>query len=99
MDGVTLAPWQAGRLLVWNTICLDTFTNSYRIYATQEVGKVAENVEDRKVEKHQGLPASHSFTPIALGTISTIGLRSIAVLKDLRHLIATKMGDSYVEVD
>ena len=92
-DGVTLAPWQAGRLLVWDATCPDTFATSYRTHATQEAGKVAENAEDRKTEKHQGLPASYSFTPIAIETMGAIGPRSMAFLKALGRQIATESGE------
>ena len=92
-DGVTLVPWQAGRLLVWDVTCPDTFASSYRTQATQEAGKVAENAEDRKAEKYRGLPASHSFTPIAIETMGAIGPRSMAFLKDLGRRIAMESGE------
>ncbi len=38
-DGVTLAPWKSGRLLVWDATCPDTFTPSYRTDATQHQGE------------------------------------------------------------
>ena len=34
-DGVTLAPWKSGRLLVWDATCPDTFAPSYRAHATR----------------------------------------------------------------
>ncbi len=40
-DGVTLATWKSGRLLVWDATCPDTFTPSYRTDAypsTRESG-------------------------------------------------------------
>ena len=92
-DGVTLAPWQAGRLLVWDATYPDTFATSYRTHATQEAGKVAENAEDRKTEKYRGLPASHSFTPITIETMGAIGPRSMAFLKALGRRIATESGE------
>ena len=51
---MTLTSWQAGHLLVWDATCPDTLGTSYRTYATQEAGKVAENVEDmyRKAENY-----------------------------------------------
>ena len=46
-DGVTLAPWKSGRLLVWDATCLDTAL--YRVHATSVPGKV-----ERKSRKNQG---------------------------------------------
>ena len=44
-DGVTLAPWSSGCLLVWDATCPDTFAISYRAQATSESGRVAESAE------------------------------------------------------
>ena len=79
---MTLAPWKSGRLLVWDVTCPDTFAISYRAHATLEAGKVAECAEDGKAEKYRGLPASHSFTPVAIETLGAIGPASWAFLKD-----------------
>ena len=53
-DGVTLAPWSSGCLLVWYATCPDTFAISYRAQATSEAGRVAESAEDRKAEGQEG---------------------------------------------
>ena len=87
-DGVTLAPWSSGCLLVWDATCPDTFAISYRAQATSESGRVAECAEDRKAEKYRGLPASHSFTPVAIETLGAIGPRSMLFLRDLGRRIA-----------
>ena len=81
-DGVTLAPWSSGCLLVWDATCPDTFAISYRAQATSESGRVAESAEDRKAEKYRGLPASHSFTPVAIETLGAIGPRSMLFLRE-----------------
>ena len=95
---MTLVPWQAGRLLVWNATCPDTFATAYQTYATQEAGKVAESAEDRKAEKYQGLPASHSFIPIAIEIMGAIGPRSMAFLKVPGHCMDSH-GVRRAEVD
>lgn len=40
LDGVTLAPWKCGQLLVWDATCPDTYAPSYRIHAITEPGRV-----------------------------------------------------------
>ena len=47
-DWVTLAPWQADHLLVWDATCPDSSTTLYRTYTTQKEGKVAENEDVKK---------------------------------------------------
>ena len=64
-DGVTLAPWKCGQLLVWDATCPDTFAASYRTHATSEPGRVAALAEDRKVDKYRDLPRSHLFCPLS----------------------------------
>jgi len=80
-DGVSLAPWKSGHLLVWDTTCPDTFTPSYRAHATVEPGRVAAIAEDRKDEKYRDLPSTHWFCPIAIETMGAMGPRSLALLK------------------
>ena len=92
-DGVTLAPWSSGCLLIWDATCPDTFAISYRAQATSEAGRVAESAEDRKAEKYRGLPASHSFTPVAIETLGAIGPRSMLFLRDLGRRIALESGE------
>ncbi len=54
-DGVTLVPWKSGRLLVWDTTCLDTFAPSHLPSATREAGAVAAQAEQSKQEKYGAL--------------------------------------------
>ena len=68
-DGVTLAPWKCGQLLVWDATCPDTFAASYRTHATSEPGRVAALAEDRKVDKYRDLPRSHLFCPLSIETM------------------------------
>ena len=86
-DGVTLAPWHSGCLLVWDATCLDTLAPSYRAHATQESGKVAASAEERKCEKYQGLPPGHTFTPVAIETLGAIGPKSMVFLRELGRRI------------
>ena len=38
-DGVTITPWQAGRTLVWDITCPDTYAVSHVVLATREAGQ------------------------------------------------------------
>ena len=37
-DGITLAPWKCGQLLVWDATCPDTYAPSYASIAVAEAG-------------------------------------------------------------
>ena len=42
-DGMSIFPWSSGRLLVWDTTCMDTFAMSNRSTAIIELGTVVTN--------------------------------------------------------
>ena len=48
-DGVSIVPWKCGQLLVWDATCPDIFAPSYSAIAGQQVGAVAQQAEDRKM--------------------------------------------------
>ena len=53
----------------------------YSSHATLAAGKVAALAEERKVAKYNGLPVTHSFTPVAIETLGAIGPKSLVFLK------------------
>ena len=80
-DGVTLAPWKSGCLLVWDATCLDTLAALYRVHATSVPGKV-----ERKSRKYQGLPPGHLFAPITtIETLERLAQESLAFPEELGH--------------
>ena len=44
-DGITLVPWQCGKLHVRDATCPDTYAPSYSAIAAQEAGGVANQAE------------------------------------------------------
>ncbi len=92
-DGVTLAPWKSGRLLVWDATCPDTFAPSYRTDATPAPGRVAAAAEERKEKKYSSLPPSHFFSPLAIETMGVLGPKSMALVRDLGRRIRLETGE------
>ena len=92
-DGVTLAPWKSGQLLVWDATCPDTYAPSYRSHATTEPGCVAALAEDRKAEKYRDLPRSHWFCPLSFETMGAAGPRTLALVKEVGRRIAAETGE------
>ena len=68
-DGMSLAPWSSGKLLVWDATCSDTFAPSHRSQATHAPGEVAARAEERKEAKYISLLAGHHFVPVAVETM------------------------------
>ena len=67
-DGVSIVPWKCGQLLVWDATCPDTFAPSYSTIAAHQVGAVAQQAEDRKMQKYKHLDPCYFFTPVAIET-------------------------------
>ena len=92
-DGITMVPWENGKLLVWDTTCPDTFAPSYTAWATSEPGAVAALAEEKKRDKYAHLDPSHSFTPVAVETSGAIGPQLLAFLKDLGRRLRQVTGE------
>ena len=82
-DGITIVPWERGKLLVWDVTCSDTFAGSYAAAASREPGAVAALAEDRKVSKYVHLDSLHLFIPIAFEATGVIGPLTRDFLKEL----------------
>ena len=92
-DGITLVPWESGKLLVWDATCADTFAPSYISDAASGVGVVAAQAEARKVAKYQHLDTSHSFAPVSVETSGVFGPQTHAFLKNLGRRITLATGE------
>ena len=58
---MTITPWQAGRTLVWDVICLDIYAVSHVVLATREAGAVATSAEVKKSNKYEELSQDPPF--------------------------------------
>ena len=92
-DGVTLAPWKCGQLLVWYATCPDTYAPSYRTHATTEPGWVVALAEEKKADKYRDLPRSHWFCPLSIEFMGAMGPRTLELVRDVGRRIATDTGE------
>ena len=83
-DGVSIVPWKCGQLLVWDATCPDTFAPSYSTIAAQQVGAVAQQAEDKKIQKYKHLDLFYLFIPVAIETTGVFGPRTTEFLKRVR---------------
>ena len=93
-DGVSIVPWKCGQLLVWNAMCPDTFAPSYSAIAAQQVGAVAQQAKDRKVQKYKHLDSCHFFTPVAIETTGVFGPTATEFLKEIGHRLRQVSGEA-----
>ena len=93
-DGITMVPWERGKLLVWDATCSDTFAPSYLASATSEAGAVASLAESRKRAKYANLDPSHLFQPVAVETSGAFGPHTFDFVKELGRRISRTTGES-----
>ena len=74
-DGITLAPWKCGQLLVWDATCPDTYM--YASIAVAEAGAVANQAECKKQLKYVHLGTGHIFTPVAIESSGVFGTDTV----------------------
>ena len=82
-DGITMVPWEYGKLLVWDATCTDTYTPSYTSSASCEAGGVGAMAMTRKRTKHCNLDPSHYFHPVAVETSGAFSPDTFPFLKSL----------------
>ena len=92
-DGMTLVPWSAGRPLVWDATCPDTYASSYRGRATREAGCVAALAEEKKCGKYSHLAPSYIFQPVSIETSGAIGPSTYRFLKSLGRRVSQESGE------
>ena len=68
---------------MWDATCPDTFAPSYSTIAAHQVGAVAQQAEDRKMQKYKHLDSCYFFTPVAIETSGDFGPKTTEFLKEL----------------
>ena len=89
----SIVPWKCGQLLVWDATCPDTFAPSYFTIAAHQVGAVAQQAEERKMQKYKHLDSCYFFTPVAIETSGVFGPKTTEFLKELGVRLRQVSGD------
>lgn len=74
-DGVTIAPWKTGHMLVWDASCTDTFAISHLAQSVKEARAVTGLAEQRKRSKDETLAWTHNFIPVVVVTSGVFALK------------------------
>jgi len=75
-DGLTLIPWQGGKLLAWDVTVVDMQAQSYVDRKATGVEMVAELSAERKLMKYSNLPTNLIFQPIAVENLGAFSSSS-----------------------
>ena len=62
--------------------------------AAKQVGAVAQQVEEKKMQKYKHLNSCHFFTPVAIETTGVFGPRATEFLKELGHRLRQASGEA-----
>ena len=90
--GVTITPWKAGRSLIWDVTCPDTFAISYRNLAIPEkLEWMLAWLKERRKLKYQQLTRSHHFILIAVKTSEAMGKEAINIFLKIWGLLGQQI--------
>ena len=84
-DGLTVFPFEAGKSLIWDATCSDTFAPSALLTSASDPGSAARVAEERKVAKYSSLSTRYIFQPVAIETSGVLGPRTLSFLKRIGH--------------
>ena len=69
-----MVPWSSGKLLVRDVTCIDSFAPSYIAVAASQVGTVAIQAEERRV--NVPTPIGDIFYPVVVESTGLMGLKT-----------------------
>ena len=92
-DGLTLVPWQSGKLLVWDVTVLCRLMDSYVALAARDPSATAEMAASNKTAKYAGLMSDYHFQPIAVESLGPANKSAIHFLTVLGKKITQQTGD------
>ena len=78
---------------MWDATCPDAFA-PYSAIAAKQVGAVAQQAEDKKMQKYKHLDSCHFFTLVAIETTGVFGPRTTEFLKELGHWLRQVSGEA-----
>ena len=92
-DGITTFPYAAGKCLVWDATCVDTFSASSVAVSAARASAAATAAEGRKRRRYADISRRYLFRPVAVETSGALGPDSHFFLKDLGRRIVQVTGD------
>ena len=79
---------------MWDATCPDTFAPSYSTIAAKQVGAVAQQAEEKKMQKYKHLDSCYFFTPVAIETSGVFEPKTMEFLKELGHRLRQVSGEA-----
>ena len=92
-DGLTGMPFSAGRSLVWDATCTDTYSKTAIGDSAHTPGSAATKAEARKRVTYKNLLTTYRFEPVAIETTGVLGESSTRFIAELGKRITGSTGD------
>ena len=95
-DGLSLVPWQNGKVLCWDVTVICPLADSYISVAARDAGAAAELAASRKElkMKYAGLDGRYVFAPIAFENLGVPSASARQLLSDLGRRLTDISGES-----
>ena len=92
-DGLTVAPFSAGKSLCWDVTCSDTFCKSVLNDSASTVGVAANRAEEKKRKLYASIAQNHRFEPLSVETSGVMGASTGKFVAELGRCITAVTGE------
>ena len=93
-DGITVFPFRQGRMLMWDSTCVNTFATTHIIDCASSAGAAARAAEDRKRQRYAALALRYDFAPLAVETSGALGPAFSDLLQEIGKRIRQRSGEA-----
>ena len=74
---MTLIPWKAGKVLLWDVTTVNLLASSYVSASSSSVGSISEMAAEKKEAKYADLAQTYLFQPLAFEALGAINASAI----------------------
>ena len=93
-DGMTVFPFSRRKCIIWDCICVDSYSPSALALTATEPGSASRSAEVRKSHKYEGLCDRYIFQAILIESSGVFGRDTDAIIFRLGRLTISMSGES-----
>ncbi|XP_055357023.1 uncharacterized protein LOC129602087 [Paramacrobiotus metropolitanus] len=93
LDGVTLTPWERGRMLAWDATCVNTMAISHIVATSTRAGAAAAQAEQGKIEKYRDIGQDYLFRALGFETLGPPGPEAVRTITEFGQKIRQETGE------
>ncbi|XP_055348003.1 uncharacterized protein LOC129595114 [Paramacrobiotus metropolitanus] len=92
-DGVTLVPWERGKMWTWDVTCVCTMALSHIAATSTQAGAAAAQAERKKTAKYQNIAQDYLFRAVGVETVGPLGPEASRLISELGKMIWQETGE------